>query len=200
MEKNDLSNGTRNQISGTAEDDFDDSDDELSEVIVSEPSKASFVTDALYLSLQVGFVNFSGLHDKRSLQMLIPLIRPRKLILVGGGEEETASLARDCHSLLNKDGVESSDHAIEILTPSIGVAVDASVDTNSWMVKLTRDLYKQLQWQTVRGLSVVTLKGLLKPAPVESDPRDGSHKKAKIQKEQQTEKACMGLPPLDRRE
>jgi cleavage and polyadenylation specificity factor subunit 2 len=90
--------------------------------------------------------------------MLIPLIQPRKLILVSGMKDETLALANDCRKLLATQFSVSDD---DVYTPEVGVVVDASVDTNAWVVKLTDALVKRLRWQNVRGLSIVTLTGQL---------------------------------------
>ncbi|KAF2101559.1 RNA-metabolising metallo-beta-lactamase [Rhizodiscina lignyota] len=130
------------------------------------PRKLVVKEESLQLNLRIAFVDFSGLHDKRSLQMLIPLIRPRKLILVGGDEAETQALATDCRKLLAVGGVDAADSQNEekgadVFTPVTGETVDASVDTNAWIVKLSDPLVRILKWQNVRGLGVVALTGLL---------------------------------------
>jgi cleavage and polyadenylation specificity factor subunit 2 len=94
--------------------------------------------------------------------MLIPLIQPRKLILIAGSNEETTNLAADCTKLLSAHSGASEEKAVDVLTPSVGVSVDASVDTNAWVVKLADPLVKRLKWQNVRGLGIVTITGLLK--------------------------------------
>ncbi|KAG5932222.1 hypothetical protein E4U53_001428 [Claviceps sorghi] len=137
--------------------------DDLDEVEDMEPEepmgpcKLVYKSETIQANLRIGFVDFSGLHDRRSLDMLIPLIQPRKLILVGGNHGETMSLAEDCRAALGVDG----DKAIDVFTPGIGVRVDASVDTNAWVVKLADPLVKKLKWQNVRGLSIVTISGQL---------------------------------------
>ncbi|KAI0536219.1 beta-lactamase-like protein [Xylaria digitata] len=127
----------------------DDPDD-----TVNGPSKLVLTTEKMVVKLQIDFVDFSGVHDKRSLHMLIPLIQPRKLILVGGSNEDTTALASDCKKLM-------AEGSFDIYTPSIGTTVDASVDTNAWVVKLAPTLVKQLKWQSVRGLSIATVTGRL---------------------------------------
>jgi cleavage and polyadenylation specificity factor subunit 2 len=115
--------------------------------------------------MRLAFVDFSGLHDKRSLNMLIPLIQPRKLILIGGERDETLSLAEDCRRALGGDGNSAnnsgSDRSVDVFTPEIGVVVDASVDTNAWVVKLADPLVRKIKWQNVRGLGIVTITGQL---------------------------------------
>ena len=139
-------------------------DDEPEETGV--PSKLVYTTETVVANLKIAYVDFSGLHDKRSLNMLIPLIQPRKLILVGGNHDETRALADDCRSLLGGAG----DRAVEVLTPQVGAWVDASVDTNAWVVKLADPLVKKLKWQNVKGLGIVTISGQLLAQGLDSSP------------------------------
>ncbi|KAF3763090.1 hypothetical protein M406DRAFT_279151 [Cryphonectria parasitica EP155] len=139
----------------------DGEEDDLAEEEEEEPnlgpSKLIITKEKLSVSLRIAFVDFSGLHDKRSLNMLIPLIAPRKLILVSGNEEETMALAADCKKLLGVSAMEEGSSAkTDVYTPEVGVSIDASVDTNAWVVKLADPLVRRLKWQNVRGLGIVT--------------------------------------------
>ncbi|PFH62889.1 hypothetical protein XA68_11208 [Ophiocordyceps unilateralis] len=126
------------------------------------PSKVVYSSEVVVANLRIGFVDFSGLHDRRSLDMLIPLIQPRKLILVGGNRDETTALAEDCRAALGSEG----DKAVDVFTPEVGGWVDASVDTNAWIVRLADALVKKIKWQNVRGFSIVTISGQLLSAAV----------------------------------
>ncbi|MAD86713.1 MAG: hypothetical protein CL912_27465 [Deltaproteobacteria bacterium] len=153
-------------------------------VAESSPSKAIFSTEFLTLNVRIGFVDFAGLHDKRSLQMLIPLIQPRKLILVGGMKDETLALAVDCRKLLVAQ-LGSSESAIDVYTPEVGVTVNASVDTNAWAVRLTSALVKQLTWQKVKDLRIATVTARLESSVMDPEPdAEESNKKQKLLKEE----------------
>ncbi|KAB5518732.1 beta-lactamase-like protein [Coniochaeta sp. 2T2.1] len=143
-----------------AGDELDNLEDD-NEPIPVGPSKLTMSTSTVTVNFRIAFVDFSGLHDKRSLNMLIPLIQPRKLILVAGSEEETLALAADCKKLLAAQLGTDQESAIDVFTPKVGVSIDASVDTNAWVVKLADPLVKRLKWQKVRGLGIVTVTGLL---------------------------------------
>ncbi|KAG5297355.1 cleavage and polyadenylation specificity factor subunit 2 [Histoplasma ohiense] len=161
-------------IGANGTEDASASEDEVEEQHIEGPSKVTFTYSTLELNARIAFVDFSGLHDKRSLEMLIPLIQPRNLILTAGLKEETEALAAECRNLLTaKAGLElgsSSQSVVDIFTPVIGETVDASVDTNAWMVKLSSSLVKRLKWQSVRSLGVVALTGELRgPEPMIAD-------------------------------
>ncbi|KAI7776194.1 cleavage and polyadenylylation specificity [Diaporthe eres] len=155
--------------SAAVDDELDGGEEE--EVPNLGPSKLVVTKETIPINLRIAFVDFSGLHDKRSLNMLIPLIEPRKLILVSGNEEETMALATDCKKLLGAE-ITTADNGTttaEVLTPGVGVPVDASVDTNAWVVKLAEPLVKRLKWQNVRGLGIVTVTARLVGAEGNAD-------------------------------
>jgi len=161
----------------------DEASDEEAEDEITGPSKLAIAIHKISIDFRIAFVDFAGLHDKRSLQMLIPLIQPRKLILVSGMKEETLALAADCKRLLAARSGNLDDKSIAIFTPEIGETIDASVDTNSWSVKLTDALVKRLRWQDHKGLGIVTLSGRLEaalPALETSSSEESSKKKQKL--------------------
>ncbi|KFH48278.1 Cleavage factor two protein-like protein [Hapsidospora chrysogenum ATCC 11550] len=169
------------------------------------PSKLVYSTETVTANLRIAFVDFSGLHDKRSLNMLIPLIQPRKLILVAGNHDETMALAADCRAAL---AGESGDRSVDVFTPEIGTWVDASVDTNAWVVKLANPLVKKLKWQNVKGLGIVTLSGqLLAQALQSQEPEPPQDEDASNKRQKKTDStavalassaaASAGLPVLD---
>ncbi|KAL2003075.1 hypothetical protein VTN02DRAFT_5091 [Thermoascus thermophilus] len=164
------------------------SEDERDELVVEGPAKAIYSTSTIRVNARIAYVDFTGLHDKRSLEMLIPLIQPRKLILVGGMKEETMSLAKECRNLLAvKAGDDDTKAAVDIFTPANGEVVDASVDTNAWMVKLSNNLVRRLKWQHVRSLGIVALTAQLRGpelAPPGDDSPESANKKQKMLKEE----------------
>jgi cleavage and polyadenylation specificity factor subunit 2 len=176
----------------------DESDAEPETEPFEGPSKAVFKTVTLTLNARLAFVDFAGLHDQRSLQNLIELINPRKLILMAGTKKETEALAYDCKTLLAaKEGEMGGESAVDIFTPEMGQSIDASVDTHAWIVKLSRDLVKRLHWQNVRNMGVVTLTGQLKgedPLVTQSDAPGSKTKKQKLLKPEAEEKTDSSPP------
>ena len=177
-------------VNGGIADDSDESEEkeeaEPEKDDVGGPSKVIYSSATVTVNARLAYVDFAGVHDQRSLQMLIPLIGPRKLVLTAGAMEETEALAADCKSLLAMDEGESeASKAAEIFAPAVGDTVDASVDTNAWIVKLSRNLVRRLQWQAVRTMNVVTLTGQLKAEQLvhEEDAAVVSNKKQKLLKE-----------------
>lgn len=142
------------EMNGDAEDsESEESDYEPDEPTVEGPMKAVFRKQTLPLNLRLSYVDFSGLYDKRDLGNLLPRIRPRKLILIVGEQNETMALAEECRAWMG------ADSGADVYTPAVGEVIDASVDTNAWTLKLSRQLVKKLTWQNVRGLGIVALTG-----------------------------------------
>ena len=181
-----LANGTGASIvngrNGVEEEDsLGESEDEPEE-LAAVPSKITFKNHTIKANMKIAFVDFAGLHDQRSLSNLIPLIQPKKLILVSGNVSETQFLADDSRQKLKIEAVDDSGKSVDfVFTPSNGQTIDASVDTNAWTVKLSEALVRRLHWQNVKGRSVVTLMGHLSAASLDEGPADlSSRKKLKM--------------------
>ncbi|KAL8844303.1 MAG: hypothetical protein Q9205_003942 [Flavoplaca limonia] len=174
----------------------DDPESDLDEV-VNGPSKVVTRMQSVEAHLKIAYVDFAGLHDQRSLSMLIPLIQPRKLIFVSGNVSETAVLADECRQKLVPTSSESAEKSQNgVFTPLNGQMVDASVDTNAWTVKLSNALVKRLRWQNVGGLGIVTLMGHLGAMAVDDQEfaDSTSKKRQKLLKEEIPEHNAQGAP------
>lgn len=188
-----LVSGSGPQLNGTSvldinghsgiedEDSLGESEDDAEQQAVG-PTKITFTSNSIKANLRISFIDFAGIHDQRSLSNLIPLIQPKKLILVSGNVSETTSLANDCRDKLKADAVDDSGtNTGTVFTPINGRTIDASVDTNAWTVKLSEALVRRLHWQSVRGLGVVTLMGHLAATSLDGEAEDaGSRKKLKL--------------------
>ena len=146
---------------GPVDDSRDTSDDSDDDNDVALQTESSTTCNARLAS-----VDFNSLHDQRSLQMLIPLIGSRRVILISGSDDETNKLAEDCKDLLAvKDSSATEESLTTVFAPARGVTVDASVDSNTWDVKLGKDLFKKLNWAPVQGRNIATLTGEVKIEP-----------------------------------
>lgn len=144
----------------------EDSDYEPEEATFQGPRKAIMTKRDLHLKFRVTSVDYTGIHDQRSLNMLIPLIKPRKLVLTAGNVRETGLFKEECERLLAATG---TGRASEILAPALLESVDASVDTNAWSIKLSPALLRTLHWQQVRQLGLATVSGRVEPLPAASE-------------------------------
>ena len=187
--------GTNGHIGGVNDDSLGESEDEQEDVSPG-PSKIVFKTISVQANLRIAFVDFAGLHDQASLSNLIPLIHPKKLILVSGSSSETKALADDCKQKLKSEIAENSGKISDLVfSPSNDQMIDASVDTNAWTVKLGESLVRRLHWQNVRGLGVVTLMGNLASTTLEEQQVDlTSRKKQKMHDGQNEDSKTADLP------
>lgn len=144
---------TNGTTTDNADDSSDDSESEAEDVDAAGPKKIVFKDVTLTVNMGICHVDYSGLHEKRDLQMLMPMIKPRKLVITSGRTDETEALASDCRELLEEDDGTGKI----VYTPCAGETIDVSVDTNAWTVKLSSALIKNLAWQTVKGLGVVAI-------------------------------------------
>lgn len=158
-----------------------ESEEEVEEATVG-PSKLKVEMEAVESHLRIAHVDFSGIHDQRSLTMLIPLIQPKKLILIGGSKSEINYLAEDCTKKLGSQSKEATTESF-VYTPADGETVNASVDTNAWTVKLSEALVKRFHWQDVKGMGVVTLVGQLAATTMgDGSQTEATRKKQKLMK------------------
>ncbi|KAK9421321.1 putative Cleavage and polyadenylation specificity factor subunit 2 [Seiridium unicorne] len=148
-------------LDGPINEELDDLPDDEEEVSTG-PFKLAITAEEVTVNLNITFIDFSGIHDKRSLHMLIPLIQPRKLVLTGGSSSETNELSADLPKLFQSQ--------IDIFMPEIGSTVDASADTNAYTVNLAPALVKGLKWQDVGGVKIATLVGRLSVTDETKDP------------------------------
>ncbi|CAK7199824.1 hypothetical protein SEUCBS139899_002510 [Sporothrix eucalyptigena] len=150
---------------GDDERDYDDEADPAANATstILGPAKLIATTESVPIHLRIAYVDYSGLHTARNLEILLPLVEPRKLILVGGSDAETEAVAAHYRNVVSTNrGVAIED--VDVLLPRVGgPAVDASVDTHAWVVKIADALVKKLKWQNLRGLGIVTMTGQLRP-------------------------------------
>ena len=179
-QSNELKGGPTTESSDAAE--SEESDYEPAEPVVLGPQKVDFAPKSVHVKVKAVSIDFSGIHDKRSLQMLLPLIKPRKLILTGGAAEDTRRMKDDCTRILSgqKGKMDDTSHATITYAPETGERIDASVDTNAWSLRLSRTLLKGLTWQKYRHLGVVTVDGQIEEPPQEENNPDVAAKRLKL--------------------
>jgi cleavage and polyadenylation specificity factor subunit 2 len=143
-----------------------ESEDDAEEGLTSPCKLPPATASTIHLRISATFIDFMGLHDQKSLRMLLPLIDPKKLILIGGKRDETKYLAefyREKVALTSRAGGGGCTGNTDVFSPRCGNTVNASVDTNAWTVKLGNSLSRGLKWQNVRGLGVVHVFGRVAP-------------------------------------
>ncbi|KAF3176762.1 hypothetical protein EYR41_011793 [Orbilia oligospora] len=148
----------------------DESDDYEPEDVTSTTSgvcKLVINTTTVMLKNNLVFIDYSGLSDGRSLRMLLPQLKPKKVVLIGGTIEETEVLGKEVEGMMEKERrklrVDNDDdeeeREREVFMPKIGEAVNVGGETEVWSLKLSDGLVKMLKWQSVGGLGVVHVVG-----------------------------------------
>ncbi|KAK6498237.1 hypothetical protein TWF506_004476 [Arthrobotrys conoides] len=166
--------GRERSASITSEDgaisESDESDDYEPEDVTSTTSggvcKLVINTTTVMLKNNLVFIDYSGLSDGRSLRMLLPQLKPKKVVLVGGTVEETEVLGKEVEGMMEKErrklrgsNDDDEEREKEVFTPKIGEAVNVGGETDVWSLKLSDGLVKMLKWQSVGGLGVVHVVG-----------------------------------------
>lgn len=103
------------------------------------PSKTIIEHRPVNVSCEITYIEYEGLADARSFQMIIPQLQPRKLIFISGTLEQADGLAAEMRNV----GVQ------DIYVPASGKPLNASMDANAYVATLSWDLAKQLQWQSI---------------------------------------------------
>jgi len=94
------------------------------------------------VNARVRCFDFEGRADAYSVRRILCQVAPRTLILIGGGAEETASLAAHCAR-------ELAPLRTRVLAPRCGEGVDAPLPP-SYRVALTDAVFNSLRFQTIK--------------------------------------------------
>ncbi|KAK9476182.1 beta-lactamase-like protein [Lipomyces japonicus] len=128
-------------------------DDQDEEKVVVIPSKTVVEKRLVTVRCEITFIDFEGLADARSIQMIIPQLQPRKVILISGTTQQSESLSAG----LRNAGIE------EVYVPEADTSINASMDTSAFEVTISSELAKLIKWQDTAGgeYSVAQIKGKL---------------------------------------
>lgn len=108
------------------------------------PTKYVTEVRTLPLAAKVSLIDFEGKSDGESLKRIISIIKPRRLILVKGTDESTASLASYCETVKNELQLE------KLFTPKVGEVVDATTESHIYQAKLKDSLVSSLKFSRAK--------------------------------------------------
>ena len=111
------------------------------------PTKCVSRDVQLQVKAQVRYIDFEGKADGESVYRCITKMRPRRVILVRGGAEESKTLGDACTSFLEEDA--------RVFTPVNGQVVDATTETHIYQVRLTDALMSQLHFRPGKDQSLL---------------------------------------------
>ncbi|KAK6519142.1 hypothetical protein TWF281_003831 [Arthrobotrys megalospora] len=153
---------------------------EPEEVGSSAVCKLVINTTTVNMKNSVVYVDYEALHDGRSLRMLLPQLKPKKVVLVAGDEEETSVLFKEVEGMMEKErrkilgnnSIDEGEREVEVFMPKVGEMVNVGGNTDVWSVKLSDGLIKMLKWQSVGGLGVVHVVGRVMEVTDDGDVKE----------------------------
>lgn len=93
------------------------------------PTKCIVLNRTVQVNAQVQYIDFEGRSDGESLLKILSQLRPRRVIVVRGTAESTATIETHC-----KENVDA-----RVFTPSNGETVDATSETHIYQVFLDKN-------------------------------------------------------------
>jgi cleavage and polyadenylation specificity factor subunit 2 len=127
----------------------------------AKPRKIVKVDEEIKVLCSVGFIDFEGLTDERSMKMIIPLIQPNKLIMIPENHDSPKLL----DSLQQQMGTEV------VVSAVANEPINASINSYAFNVKISPALESLLTWQKILGdFSVAHITGRLVLQPEQEEP------------------------------
>ncbi|XP_059082157.1 cleavage and polyadenylation specificity factor subunit 2-like [Tigriopus californicus] len=135
--KNPATNGRTNSF------EYEDTKD-----IVEIPTKCISSVQRVQLKAQIHFIDFEGRSDGESIVKVLQQVKPRRLILVRGREDQCLALANQCRQLWAKAQESSgqTQQKVNIYTPKNGETVDATTESYIYQVRLPESLVSRLSF------------------------------------------------------
>ncbi|KAJ3035593.1 cleavage and polyadenylation specificity factor subunit 2 [Rhizophlyctis rosea] len=128
------------------------------------PSSFRVEEGVLDVRCWVVYVDFEGRSDGGFVRHCLPMVAPRKVILVHGNEEATEELRRYC--------LENESMTNDVFAPGVGEVVNVSAATDIYQVKLTDPLVSSLRFATPPNsdYSLAYLSGVITSTPTITSP------------------------------
>ncbi|CAG9813519.1 unnamed protein product [Phaedon cochleariae] len=135
-------------------------EEEITE-IPEMPTKCVVLQRTVQVNCQVQYIDFEGRSDGESLMKILSQLKPRRVIVVRGGEEATRAMERHC-----AEAVQA-----RVFTPRRGEVVDATSETHIYQVRLTDALVSQLVFQKAKDAEVAWLSAQIGVRESQADAR-----------------------------
>lgn len=127
------------------------------------PTKCVTRVQTFQVLANIQFIDFEGRSDGDSLKKIIANMKPRRVILVRGSEEATASLSAYCDQIRNEIFL---DH---VFAPRVGQVVDATTESHIYQVRLKDSLVSSLRFhQSKDGAEIAWVEGEIEMPTEES--------------------------------
>lgn len=103
------------------------------------PKKLVTISEDVKVLCYVDYIDFAGLADERSIKEIVPSVQPRKLIVLPSDIKNSANVL--------KDDLEGTVDTIIVSVPN--KAINASINTFAFEVKVSPELDALLKWQKI---------------------------------------------------
>jgi cleavage and polyadenylation specificity factor subunit 2 len=119
-------------------------EEEVVPEVTEAPSKCIILQRTVQVNCQVQYIDFEGRSDGESLMKILSQLRPRRVIIVRGSPESTATIQNHCQENIDA----------RVFAPIRGEIVDATTETHIYQVRLTDALVSQLNFQKAKEAEV----------------------------------------------
>ncbi|KAF2897395.1 hypothetical protein ILUMI_08780 [Ignelater luminosus] len=154
-------------------------EEEVIQDVTEVPTKCILLNRTVQVNAQVQYIDFEGRSDGESLTKILSQLRPRRVVVVRGSPESTATIQNHCRENINA----------RVFTPARGETVDATSETHIYQVRLTDALVSQLNFQKGKDAEVawvdahVTIRESqldARPLNADNEPMEVDEEEAKI--------------------
>ncbi|XP_071453951.1 probable cleavage and polyadenylation specificity factor subunit 2 [Hetaerina americana] len=139
--------------------------------ITEVPTKCISSLRTIRVAAQVQFIDFEGRSDGESLQKILAQLKPRRIILVRGTKEATASMAAHCRLWAGEEDGKGRGGIGRVFAPARGEVVDATTETHIYQVRLTDALVSSLDFKKGKEAEVAWLDAQIADTESERDAR-----------------------------
>jgi cleavage and polyadenylation specificity factor subunit 2 len=119
-------------------------EEEVVPEVTEAPSKCIILQRTVQVNCQVQYIDFEGRSDGESLMKILSQLRPRRVVIVRGSPESTATIQNHCQENIDA----------RVFAPIRGEIVDATTETHIYQVRLTDALVSQLNFQKAKEAEV----------------------------------------------
>ncbi|CCJ29043.1 unnamed protein product [Pneumocystis jirovecii] len=121
---------------------------------INVPSKTIITEEKILIKCSVRYIDMEGLHDGKSLKTIIPMVNPRKLVLINSTQEAKDNMMATCRSL--------TSFTNDIYSPLQGEVLKIGIKLNSYNLKLSDNIINTLRWKKLGDYNVSHVIGKLK--------------------------------------
>ncbi|ODQ79525.1 hypothetical protein BABINDRAFT_8441 [Babjeviella inositovora NRRL Y-12698] len=112
------------------------------------PRRVVYGTQSLGARCGLAFVDLAGLVDLRSMAMILPLLKPKKVVLLADVTEPRNQAV--VYNFFSKSA-NFAKNGIDVLCVAVNEALEIGGANNSFEIRLDDELVKLLKWQNITG-------------------------------------------------